>query len=240
MKLSNSFPSVVRRTFRHVAFAVIGTVIIGVAAEWANATGDDNIMGGGPSGTVAMSLGAAYAAYVFLAASLLVGPWTIFQKRSLPVSSYLRRDLGIWAAILALLHTIVGLQISPDISFWVFFFYPASENPTFPVRLDFFGIANYLGLIAALVLLFLLGLSSNLVLRKLTAKRWKQFQKWVYWAAIGTLIHSVMYLFMGQRSLGFVFLFVLITAIALAAQLWGYVTRRRANGLSSREGRLAE
>ena len=240
MKLISLLPSFVRRSARHVFLAVCGIVIIDVVVRWANATGDDNIMNLGPSGTVGMSLGAAYAAYVFLALALLVGPWTIWRQRPLPVSSYLRRDFGIWAAVFALLHTIVGLQVYPDVSMWNFFFYPGNENPAFPVRLDFFGLANHLGLIAALVLLFLLCLSSNFALRRLQAKRWKSLQRWVYLAAAVTLFHGVMYLFMSQRTWGFVFMFLVISGIALAAQLWGVVmTKRRTSVLSSSQRDLA-
>ncbi len=227
MNLINTLPSFVRRSARHVFLAVCGIVMIDVVVRWANATGDDNIMNLEPSGTVGMSLGAAYAAYVFLALSLLVGPWTLFRGRPLPVSSYLRRDFGIWTAVFALLHTFVGLQVYPDVSMWNFFFYTDGEHPLFPLRLDFFGLANYLGLIAALVLLFLLCLSSNNALRRLQAERWKKFQRWAYPAAAITLIHSVMYLFMSQRTWGFIILFVILSLVAIAAQLLGFVTRRQ-------------
>lgn len=243
MKLISPLPSFVRRSARHVFFAVCGIVMIDVVVLWANATGDDNIMNLGPSGTVGMSLGAAYAAYVFLALSLLVGPWTLWRRRRrpLPVSSYLRRDFGIWATVFALLHTIVGLQVYPDVSMWNFFFYPVGQRPLFPVRLDFFGLANHLGLIAALVLLFLLCLSSNFALRRLQAERWKKYQRWAYLAAAVTLIHGVMYLFMGQRTWGFVFMFSVISGLALTAQLWGVVmTKRRTSVLSSSQRNLAE
>lgn len=235
MKLISPLPSFVRRSARHVFFAVSGIVMIDVVVLWANATGDDNIMNLGPSGMVGMSLGAAYAAYVFLALSLLVGPWTLWRRRSLPVSSYLRRDFGIWAAVFALLHTIVGLQVYPDVSMWNFFFYPVGQRPLFPVRLDFFGLANHLGLIAALVLLFLLCLSSNFALRRLQAERWKKYQRWAYLAAAVTLIHGVMYLFMGQRTWSFVILFVILSLGAIAGQLFGFATRRRGKTTYSQE-----
>ncbi len=238
---SNRISRFLPRTLRHLLFAVAGALVTGIVVQWANVTGDDNIMNLGPSGTVGVSLGTAYAGYVFLALSLLVGPWTMWRRRPLPVSSYLRRDFGIWAAVFAVLHTVIGLQVYPAVSFWNFFLYPANENPVFPIRFDFFGIANYLGLVSALVLLFLLCLSSDLALRTLRAKRWKGLQRWAYLAAAVTLFHGVMYLFMGQRTGGFVVMFLVISGIALTAQLWGVVTtKRRSIVLSSGQRNLAQ
>jgi len=241
MKPINRISRFLPRMLRHLLFAVAGALVTGIVVKWANATGDDNIMNLGPSGTVGISLGTAYAAYVFLALALVVGPWTMWRRRPLPVSSYLRRDFGIWAAVFAVLHAVIGLQVYPEVSFWNFFLYPDNENPVFPIRLDFFGIANYLGLISALVLLFLLCLSSDLALRTLRAKRWKGLQRWAYLAAAITLSHGVMYLFMGQRTGGFVIMFLVISGIALTAQLWGVVTtKRRSVALSSGQRNMAE
>lgn len=241
MKPINRISRFLPRTLRHLLFAVAGALVTGIVVQWANVTGDDNIMNLGPSGTVGVSLGTAYAAYVFLALALVVGPWTMWRRRPLPVSSYLRRDFGIWAAVFAVLHTIIALQVNPEVFFWNFFFYPGSENPVFPIRLDFFGIANHLGLISALLLLFLLCLSSDLALRTLRAKRWKRLQRWAYLAAAITLSHGVMYLFMGQRTGEFVIMFLVISGIALTAQLWGVVTtKRRSVALSSGQRNMAE
>lgn len=219
-----------RRASRQLLFAAVGALVIGLVMQWSNATGDDDIMNFGPSSTLGVSLGAAFAAYMFLALALLVGPWHVLRKRPIPVSSYLRRDFGIWAAAFALFHTVVGLQVIPRASMWAFFFYPGGERPLSVLRFDFFGVANHLGLIAALVVLFLLCLSSDFALRRLQVKRWKNLQRWVYPAAVIILIHGVMYQSMWQRTWGFIILFLVISLAAIAGQLGGiYMRRRRAN-----------
>jgi hypothetical protein len=58
-----------------------------------------------------LSLGTSYVALVLLAASLVIGPFNLMVKGSSPVSTYLRRDVGIFASLFALFHVILGLQV---------------------------------------------------------------------------------------------------------------------------------
>src|SRR5258708_1253846 len=54
------------------------------------------------------SFATAYPALALLAATLLVGPWNLIRKQRNPVSSDFRRDLGIWAGILSVVHAATG------------------------------------------------------------------------------------------------------------------------------------
>ena len=47
-----------------------------------------------------------YLGVVFLALTLLLGPANLLLRRRNPVSSYLRRDVGIWTAIFSLVHVV--------------------------------------------------------------------------------------------------------------------------------------
>ncbi|HEY6376696.1 MAG TPA: hypothetical protein VIX90_14335, partial [Edaphobacter sp.] len=67
------------------------------------------------------SMATAYSSLVFLVATLALGPWNIIRHRSNPVSFDLRRDLGIWAGLLALLHTVVGLTVHLRGRMWMYF-----------------------------------------------------------------------------------------------------------------------
>jgi len=55
-----------------------------------------------------LSFATAYPALILLAATLLIGPWNTLRKERMPVSSDLRRYIGIWAGIVGLLHAIIG------------------------------------------------------------------------------------------------------------------------------------
>jgi sulfoxide reductase heme-binding subunit YedZ len=69
------------------------------------------------------SFATAYPAMVLLAATLLIGPWNWLRKKPNPVSSDLRRDLGIWAGFLALLHTAVGQCVHLRGRPWLYYVY---------------------------------------------------------------------------------------------------------------------
>jgi len=126
------------------------------------------------------SFALAYPALALIAATLLLGPWNILRKRKNPVSSDLRRDIGIWAGILSLLHTPAGQCVHLRGRPWLYYFYRDSERHTLPFRHDLFGFANYTGLISALILIALLATSNDYSLRILGTPRWKQLQRWNY------------------------------------------------------------
>lgn len=151
-----------------------------------------------------LSIATAYSALFLTAAAMLVGPWIVLRGRANPVSFDLRRDLGIWAGIMAVLHTAVGLNVHLRGRPWLYFI-----DQQHCVRHDMFGIANHSGLLAALLFAMLLALSNDLSLRRLGAKTWKSLQRWTYVAMALTLMHAVAYQFVEKRE------------FAYEALLWG-------------------
>ena len=152
----------------------------------------------------------------------MIGPWNVLRNHANPVSGYWRRDIGIWAGILALVHVIAGLQVHMGGRFWLYFFPPADAHSIFPVRLDPFGLTNYAGLIATVILVMLLCLSNNASLRALGAKRWKFLQRWNYAAAVLVFMHGWVYQILEKRNPGFVLLFTIVVVGVLAAQVAGF------------------
>jgi sulfoxide reductase heme-binding subunit YedZ len=125
-----------------------------------------------------LSMATAYAALVFLSASLAPGPWNVLRGRANPVSFKLLRDVGIlWAGALALLHTAVALTVHLRGRMWMYFLRrlhpPALQN-------TLFGFANYIGAAAALLVILVLILSNNVAIRALGSRRWKSLQPWIY------------------------------------------------------------
>ena len=57
-----------------------------------------------------LSIATAYPSLFLSLLAIALGPWNVLGNRANPVSFNLRRDLGIWAGIMALLHTGIGLQ----------------------------------------------------------------------------------------------------------------------------------
>lgn len=58
-----------------------------------------------------LSVATAYAGLLLRAITLLLGPWNVLRGRPNPVSTDVRRDVGIWAGILSLAHVVFGLQV---------------------------------------------------------------------------------------------------------------------------------
>src|SRR6266700_7279957 len=95
-----------------------------------------------------LSMATAYAGLTFLAVSLGLGPWNVVARRSNPVSFDLRRDLGIWTGVLAVVHSAIGLTVHLRGRMWMYFF-----KRLHPLRIQDgeFGFANFVGLGAAVV-----------------------------------------------------------------------------------------
>lgn len=195
-----------RRVSRHLLLALIAAAIVYIAYT---ATPP-------PDFRHRLSMGSAYAAVLFLAATLWLGPWNILRRRPNPVSFDLRRDLGIWSAILALLHTGVGLTVHLRGRMWMYFF---KRLHPLAIQNNQFGAANYIGLASALLFLLLLAISNDLSLRKLGTQRWKSWQRWTYAAAILAVAHGILFQLVEKRHLPWVLVFATITLTATAIQL---------------------
>lgn len=182
---------------------------------------------GSASPMTRLSMGSAYTGLFLLAATLMIGPWNKLRGRANPISSYLRRDIGIWAGILGIVHVILGLQVHMDGKFWLYFLPPPDTAYHFPLRIDPFGLTNYAGLAAGLILLMLLTLSNNASLRALGAVRWKRLQRWNYAAAGLVVGHGAVYQILDKRLMGFVLTFGIAVLLALSLQLSGFVAARK-------------
>lgn len=172
-----------------------------------------------------LSMGTAYAALALLAASLCIGPWNRLRRQPNPVSGYLRRDVGIWSGIFALLHLVFGLQVHFTGRMWLYFIPDGPHR--LPIRLDPFGIANWLGLLAVLVTAMLLALSNDAMLRKLGRDRWKALQRWNYAGAILVVLHGAIYQLIERRTFGFIAAALLFVAFTAVLQAAGYREVRR-------------
>jgi sulfoxide reductase heme-binding subunit YedZ len=171
-----------------------------------------------------LSMGTAYAGLIFLTASLWLGPWNVLMRRANPVSFDLRRDVGIWTGILALVHTAIGLTVHLRGRMWMYFF-----KRLHPLRLQNtqFGFANYVGLGAALLFVMLLAISNDVSLRGLGIARWKALQRWTYVACGLTVAHGVAYQLVEKRHMPWVLVFALAVITIVAVQISGWIWKRR-------------
>ncbi len=176
------------------------------------------------------SFASAYPALFLLAATLCIGPWNVLRARRNPVSSDLRRDIGIWAGILGVTHAVIGQCVHLRGRPWLYYLYPSDSHHLLPLRHDLFGSANFTGLAAALVLLALFATSNDLSLRRLGTPQWKRLQRWNYACFALAAAHTVLYLVSEKRWTAFAFASGAGILITAALQLAGVRHRRHAAG----------
>ena len=176
------------------------------------------------------SMATGYLALVLVAVSLAIGPLNILRDVSNPPSINLRRDIGIIAGIVAIAHVILGLQVHFGGDFVRYFLDIKTNMGIVGIRVDGFGIANHLGLIATMIILVLLCISNNLSIRRLGPRTWKQIQRWNYVGAPLVVVHALVYQGVERRKAVFV-AGVLVIAIGTAfLQLLGL--RRRSGQIT--------
>jgi len=176
-----------------------------------------------------LSFASAYPALFLIALSLMIGPWKLLKRRrGVAISMDFRRDVGIWAGLASVFHAVVGnfehLRGRP----WLYYVYENwQDKHVQPFRHDVFGLGNFTGLFAALILLILLATSNDASLRKLGTPGWKQLQRWNYAAFALIAVHTFTYQWgIKKPNLPWVMLAFAAIATTGVLQYLGYERRR--------------
>jgi len=209
-----------QRIVRHLTIAL--TALSSTALFWALFAARRDVISH-------LSIATAYPALLLTAGAVLVGPCNVLRGRSYPVSSDLRRDVGIWAGIMALLHTVIGLDVHLRGRPWLYFLDQQGH-----VRHDLFGVANYTGLVAALLFLLLLAISNDLSLRHFGPRKWKSLQRWTYLAVTLSVLHGIAYQRIEKRQTAYEATLWGVTALVAIFQVAGW-RRIRAEGPGGRK-----
>jgi sulfoxide reductase heme-binding subunit YedZ len=172
------------------------------------------------------SFATAYPALLLLGATLWIGPWNLLRSRRTPVSTDLRRDIGIWAGIAGITHAVIGQCVHLRGRPWLYYVYGKTGH-VLPFRHDLFGWSNYTGLFAALILLALFATSNDLSLRALGTPQWKKLQRWNYVCFGLAVIHTLLYQSSEKLNGPFVFAAVLSAGLTVLIQLAGVYRRRQ-------------
>ena len=178
----------------------------------------------GPLGGLGRPLTTAtgYVGLVLLAATLLVGPVNRLARRATPLSMDCRRDLGIWTAVVSLVHVVLGFQVHEG-GRWLAYFVSAE---TLAPRLNTFTLANYTGLAATAILLVLAAISSDAALRRLKVGAWKRLQRLSFAAFALVVVHTALYGALGPRAT--------LAAVLLGASIGGVVIVRAGGAWAAR------
>jgi sulfoxide reductase heme-binding subunit YedZ len=167
-----------------------------------------------------------YIATGLLAITLLIGPINLALRRRNPVSSYLRRDVGLWTAIFSVLHVVYGFQVHGALSDFMSYFLAPDGSPL----TNSFGLGNWTGLAATVIVVGLLTLSSDVALGKLRARPWKRLQRLNYALFALVLAHAVFYGALSRTTSPFTLLLALIVVAVFGAQAVGiWLWQRKAS-----------
>jgi sulfoxide reductase heme-binding subunit YedZ len=185
--------------------------------------GEERLLGS-RSFTQRLTVATGYVALGLLAFTLLIGPANVLLRRPNPVSNYLARDVGTWAAIVSVVHVFYGLQVhglpSDVLDYFVSDGRPLANS---------FGLGNWTGLAATVIVVGLLATSNNFALRKLKARRWKRIQRLNY--ALFTLViaHAFFYGALLRMTSPFTLLLLVISIAVLVGQAMGVWLWRRSH-----------
>jgi sulfoxide reductase heme-binding subunit YedZ len=171
------------------------------------------------------SMATAYTGLIFLAATLFTGPINILRNRVNPISTDLRRDIGIWSALICFVHVVVGLQVHFRGKMLLYFFKEIGQENHLVLRFGQFGFANHTGLIATLIIILLFALSNDFSLRKLKPDRWKIVQRLNYIAFVLIIAHGMLYQIIEKRKLPYIILFSTILILIFIIQLSGFLKK---------------
>lgn len=167
-----------------------------------------------------------WVATALLGLTLVVGPANLLLRRRSPISTYLTRDVGAWAALFSVVHVAFGLTLhrGPQIAGMLGYFV-ADGRPL----LNSFGLGNWTGLAATVIVVFLLAISSDAALRELKAPRWKDLQRLNYTLFGLVILHAFFYGVLLRVTSPFALLGLVIVVAVVVGQAVGiWLWRSRA------------
>jgi sulfoxide reductase heme-binding subunit YedZ len=173
-----------------------------------------------------LTVATGYVATGLLGLTLLIGPANLLLRRRNPVSTSLARDTGTWAAIFSVVHVILGLQLhgGGQISGFLNYF----VAPDGSVLLNSFGLGNWTGLAALVIVVGLFAISNDSSLRELKAKPWKNLQRLNYALFALVVLHAFFYGALLRTTSPFTLLLLVTVIAVLVGQAVGiWLWRRR-------------
>lgn len=136
------------------------------------------------------------ASIVLLFAVLALGPAAKFSAAVARLLPW-RRQIGVWAAVTAIVHTILVLDGWARWDVGTFLGYEFVPQLGREARMEpGFGLANLVGLVAVLWLVILAVTSTDRALRRLGPSGWKWLHTGAYTAFYLSVLHAVYFLFL--------------------------------------------
>ena len=178
-----------------------------------------------------LSIVSGYVCLFLLGVALLIGPAHVFRNRIPPVNSYIRRDIGIWAALNGLLHFYLANVLSMNYEYLGIYVESAAAPPAREIRSMLYSWGTILGYVIAVLFIILLVLSNDRMLRIVGLKWWKRIQRASYFGFFFTCAHAFAFQVLESREVFWIVVVVLVTLLVVFGQGIGVVfTKRRRMG----------
>jgi sulfoxide reductase heme-binding subunit YedZ len=179
-----------------------------------------------------LSIVSAYVCLILYAWTLVTGPIRVLRKRPPQLNVYLRRDIGIWAAISGLLHLLIGTDVAMSPVYLGKFVTGPDGFADAEMRSSLFSWGSVTGFVAGLIFLLLLALSNDYVLRWLGPKWWKRLQRSSYTAFFLFVLHGYAFQALERRAWPLVGTLVAVTVAVLWSQIRGARATRNARAIA--------
>lgn len=206
-----------QRVKRHIALATATGICFVVAALRGSAAGS----------TDRLSIVSAYICLALLCWALSVGPMRAVTTGRPIINAYLRRDLGIWAALTGLVHFVLANLLSMNDGYLDTYVNFASFPPSAEIRSQLYNMGTIAGFVVAVLFLLLLALSSDRMIRVVGIRWWKRLQRASYLTFIFTSAHAFAFQILEAREWLLIAVVIIASVAVLTAQIFGIVAVRR-------------
>jgi sulfoxide reductase heme-binding subunit YedZ len=205
-----------RRIRHHVGLGLAATGAYLVA--WLSAPGET------PADHV--SIATAWLCLLLIAAALITGSVIRFRRGRGVLNNYLRRDIGIWAAVTGLVHFFVATDISMSQAYLGAYVNVPDAGLSADWRGRLFSWSTIAGLVIAIILLILLCISNNRMLARLGPLRWKRLQYLAYPALLLTAAHGVAFQLLEARAPLLIAVLIAMSGAAFGIRVFAGARRR--------------
>lgn len=206
------------RWLRHLALAAVDVIALSIA--W--------LAGDAVTAADRISIVSAYLCLALLCAALLIGPVRAIRTGQPCLNHLVRRDIGIWAAIIGFVHFALALALSMNFEYMDAFVNAEGLSLTRDLRYRLYSLGNISGFLVGVFFLLLLLLSNNRSLSLLGTRWWKRLQRLSYLALAATIFHAVSFQVLESRAWVLIVLICAAGAWVLVRQLRGFRAVRSA------------
>ena len=133
------------RLRRHLFIALLTLILFAIAAVSGPVSGIED----------RFSIVSAWLCLVLLAYTLLIGPAQAIKTGRPLDNLYIRRDLGIWSALIGLAHFILANELSMNSAYIDFYVNQESLPPAVELRSQLYSWGAILGYIIAVLFILL-------------------------------------------------------------------------------------